>query len=281
MQSITSKFLSELDSELTFIKSESTNKLHIAKLSIQSTIKFINKLKVYILKYKFKSQTEEITFFKTVKPLFVSRLIHHTFIYNTEVKRPHGCSIMVRKFLNDELETLHQFYKKNLDFYKYYRSEAEHLDHKYFLRCQFDLSIFYDSIQFEYDPKFSTHCDYLVAQIMANVYIEDYIKHEIQTLDNLELNTNNIIPVSPLNWTGSKTAVIELLYALHADGCFNNGNVTIKQIATTLESAFNIDLGHYSRTLLEIRGRKTGKTKYLDNLQEKLLKKLNDTDDEL
>jgi hypothetical protein len=208
--------------------------------------------------------------------------IYHNYIYSFIIKRPIGCSKMVKKFLNSELKTLHQFHEKNLDFCKYYRSGSEYLDHKYFVRGQFDLKINHNSLYFESDVKFSTNRDFLVSSIMANDLIELFLKNEFTSLENLE---NGILkpeaPKSNLKWTAPKAAIIELLYALHADGCFNNGNVTIKQIATTLESAFNIDLGHYSRTLLEIRGRKTGKTKYLDNLQEKLLKKLNDTDDEL
>jgi hypothetical protein len=98
-------------------------------------------------------------------------------------------------------------------------------------------------------------------------------------LDNIE---NGILkpeaPKSNLKWTAPKAAIIELLYAFHADGCFNNGNANITQIATAFESAFNIELGQFSRTFLEINARKTGRTKYLDSLKEKLLKRMDEVD---
>lgn len=279
MQSTTSKFLSELDNQLHLIKFEPVSQLKIVELSIESIFQSINKLKLYITKYKFQNEKEEIIFFKKIKPQFISKFIYYNYIYSFITQRPIGCSKMVKKYLNSELKTLHQFHEKNLDFCKYYRSGCEYLDHKYFVRGQFDLKINHNSAYFESDVKFSTNRDFLVSNIMANDLIELFLKNEITSLDNLE---NGVLkpeaPKSSLKWTAPKAAIIELLYAFHADGCFNNGNASITQIATAFESAFNIELGQYSRTFLEINARKTGRTKYLDSLKEKLLKRMDEAD---
>jgi hypothetical protein len=83
---------------------------------------------------------------------------------------------MVKKYLNSELKTLHQFHEKNVDFCKYYRSGSEYLDHKYFVRGQFDFKINHNSLYFESDVKFSTNRDFLVSSIMANDLIELFFK---------------------------------------------------------------------------------------------------------
>jgi hypothetical protein len=284
MLTTTSKILADLDDRLNFIKSESNNPMKIAELSIESIIKYINKLKLFIVNYNFKNEKEEILFFKKIKPQFIAKYIYYAFIFSVESKRPHGCSKMVLSFLEEEHRKMHLFREDNMEFCRYFRAENNHLDHLYFVRGKIDFKISLDYYSCKIDERFCTHHDELVSKILANQLIEEYLKNEIESLHqqiNSPVTNSKNTKISSLNWTAPKSAIIEILYAFHTDGCFNNGNVTIKQIATTLVSAFNIDLGHYSRTLLEIRGRKTGKTKYLDNLQEKLLKKLNDTDDEL
>ncbi len=80
-----------------------------------------------------------------------------------------------------------------------------------------------------------------------------------------------LYPKVRLSWTGSKVELVELVYALDAAGCFNHGDATIKEIVTYIEIMFNIDLGDYYHTFMEIRSRKNG-TAFLD----KLIKVLND-----
>lgn len=81
------------------------------------------------------------------------------------------------------------------------------------------------------------------------------------------------------NWTGSKVALVELLYALHTEGVFNNGTSDLKDIAEYFENIFNIDLGQYHRAFLEIRMRKSDQTKFLNSLKETLIKRMEKTDD--
>lgn len=81
-----------------------------------------------------------------------------------------------------------------------------------------------------------------------------------------------------MTWTGSKTDLIELIYALYYAGFFNNGNTDIKEIAAYFEQVFNIELGKVYRTFLEIRARKNNRTNCLDTLKEILIRKMRDLD---
>jgi hypothetical protein len=51
-------------------------------------------------------------------------------------------------------------------------------------------------------------------------------------------------PKVKLTWTGNKTDLIELIYALDMEGSFNDGKVPLTQIAAYFERVFNIDLGN-------------------------------------
>lgn len=70
---------------------------------------------------------------------------------------------------------------------------------------------------------------------------------------------------------------MEQLYSWDTAKCFNNGNTNIKELAEYIETAFNINLGDYYHTFLEMRERKGSRTQFL----EKLIKFLNDRMDNL
>lgn len=70
-----------------------------------------------------------------------------------------------------------------------------------------------------------------------------------------------------------------MIYALHAQGAVDNGKADIKDIAAVFEHLFNVELGDYYRTFLEIRVRKTGRTKFIDSLRNSLIKRMDEADD--
>lgn len=74
---------------------------------------------------------DEIFFFKIIKPKFFSKLIYYRKVYNIEMMRPNGQDCVLKNYFINELNQLENFYNKNIDFYKYYRSGSTHLD-KYF-----------------------------------------------------------------------------------------------------------------------------------------------------
>lgn len=80
-------------------------------------------------------------------------------------------------------------------------------------------------------------------------------------------------------WTASKTALIELIYALHTQGVFGNGTIDIKVIATYFEQTFNVNLGDFYHTFLELRNRKTNRTKFIDTLKEGLLRRMDEQEE--
>jgi hypothetical protein len=83
-------------------------------------------------------------------------------------------------------------------------------------------------------------------------------------------------PKVRMTWTGNKVDLVELIYAWEKVGCFNHGHVNIKEIVAYIEIIFNIDLGDYYHTFLEMRNR-ASRTAFLN----KLIKFLNDRMDEV
>ena len=272
--------LSNLNEQLNFIDLEIDNEIKRCEKAIEISIKSQEKLKVLIQKSIFKSEEEEIQFFKEIKPQFTSKIIFYNTIFNIEMKKPNGGTRVLKKYYNNELIKLKAFFDNELEFYKYYRTGNIYLDYKYFLRGRFDIKLSVNSYYFETDKTFSTSHDYKVAKILANDLIQLYLENKLIMIDNKDNSEKSQRkPNIKMTWTGSKVALIELMYALHTEGVFNNGAADLKDIAEYFEYIFEIDLGQYRRAFLEIRARKTDKTKFITALNEVLLKRMENSDE--
>ncbi|MCL9806968.1 RteC domain-containing protein [Flavobacterium amniphilum] len=275
-----SKLLTDLNEQLNFIDLEIDNEIKRCEKAIEIILNAKENLRNIVLKNQFKSQDDEIQFFKEIKPQFTSKIIYYNTILKIEMKKPNGGNRILKKYYNNELIKLKAFFDNELEFYKYYRSGNSYLDYKYFLRGKFDIKLSLDNYYFETDTTFSTSHDFKVAKILANDLIQLYLENQlimIESKDTSEKTQRK--PNIKLTWTGSKVSLIELLYALNSEGVFNNGTADLKDIAEYFEYIFEVDLGQYRRTFHEIRARKTDKTKFIISLNETLLKRMNDSDE--
>ena len=265
---------SELESRLMFLSLEFDKPLKRAEEALLEINNALKKLKSFVLRTKFTSDSEEIDFFKNRKPLILSKLIYYNEVYRIETRKPSGGEKMIRKYYQIELIKLKEFFEENVDFYGYYRTNSTFLDHKYFIRRKLDVKLSIDSFVFESDARFSTSHDYKVAKIMANDLLEVYLNDELLKL-NRQSEEQYLIstPQTKLVWSDNKTALIELIYALHYKGSFNNGNADIKEISAYFEAVFSVELGDIYRTYLEIKNR-TSRTKFLNTLEELLNHKM-------
>jgi len=272
MKKIHNEILNKLITTIDELEFESDFSIQKTETIIKLIIQSLSDLKEYVLKNGFKNTDEEIQFFKYLKPAIVSKLTYYNAVYKIETKKPYG-EKQTKNFLTKELNKLKKFFDNNIDFYKYYRSNNSFLDENFFIRGKHDIRLWLDTFYFEADHRFCTSHDYKVAKIIANDLIQVYIE------DKLNSNYRKVFDNSSLNWTASKTAMTELIYGLHSKGVFDNGNADIKLIAKTFESVFNIDLGDFYHTFMELKARKINRTKFLDSLCEALIKKMDEQDE--
>jgi hypothetical protein len=272
--------LNHLNEQLNFIDLEIDDQIKKCEQAITIILKSINELKKTTTKTNFKTESEEIQFFKEIKPQFTSKLIYFNRVYKIEMKKPNGGNRILKKYYNNELLKLKAFFDNELEFYQYFRSSSTYLDYKYFLRGKFDIKLALDSYYFETDTSFATSHDFKVATILANDLIQLYLENQLLMLENNEYSEKSQRkPNVKMTWTGSKVALVELMYALHTEGVFNNGAADLKEIAEYFEYIFDIDLGQYRRVFLEIRARKSDKTKFVTTLNDHLLKRMEDSDE--
>ena len=214
-------------------------------------------LKRAVAEYQFQNPEEEIQFFKVWKPQISGLLMFYIRLYQIEKNRV-GKSLSAQcKYLKMELENIQKSFLNN-SFYDYYRAGQTELDNHYFIRENYDILSDVHCHLLDRDPSFTTLHDSLS--------------------DKLHLKFTSIVDSKLLQWTDSKVALVEFIYAIYAGKCFNNGNTSLKDIAFCCEVLFNIEIGDFYRIFLEIRNRKKNRTQFLDKLKDKIQKMMDELD---
>jgi len=111
------------------------------------------------------------------------------------------------------------------------------------------------SFHINQDEKFKTFGDTIVARFLANELVKAHVTELMAKVKSHLSGTET----SGLQWTGSKTDLVELIYALQSADVLNKGKADIKLIATAFEAFLNIDLGRYYRVFQDITIRKAAK----------------------
>lgn len=224
----------------------------------------IAELKQFASTYKFTSESEEIKFFKEIKPVFLSQFFYYKKVFALRLFDSFKDAKTRQANYYKVLQQLERFVQKNLEFYEYCMTNTTYLDKHYFTRNRQP----HKSV--DRDEKFSTGYDTKLAKMLANELLK---KHILDLLKKSQADRSTDTS-STLTWTGSKTDLIELIYALHSVDVFNNGTANIKVIASAFEHVFNISLGDYYRTFQDMRIRKRSQTPFLDTIKEKFLNRL-------
>lgn len=273
--------LNRLLISLKVLEGERNDVVEKSELAINECLKIRDEIKSHFKENQPKNKEEEIYFFKHVKPLFVEKLVYYLKVYYLETDLLLGCDKTKKSAYCLELKKTKSFLSQNSIFYKYYKTNSTHLDYKYFVRGTQDIKLQLSSNAFEADPEFSTGNDFLVAKIKASEKLQRYLENKLapntcspkDELPQVQISEN-------IKWTSSKVALIELIYALHTAKVINKGRMEIKDIAKLVENIFNIDLGDYYRSYLEIKMRKKGRTKFLDKLKAQLTSKMEASEEE-
>ncbi|HRK52771.1 MAG TPA: RteC domain-containing protein [Cyclobacteriaceae bacterium] len=265
IKSFAEELLAGLNVQLELLANDSLDLIMMANKALQLIKPMIQELRNFVFTYEFIDIEEEIVFFKDIKPLFTSKYYFYNKLLSLKISEPYEPREPFKEYYAEQLKLLQEAVKENYEFHFYYLSGATYHDSVYFTRGNDNLA------SVEYDLKFSTGYDLLVAKILANQLIKEHLLNTMKELDN-DFSKN----CSSLSWTGTKASLIELIYSLHGVDAINNGNADIKQIATLFEGLFNIKLGNWYRHFQEIRLRKNGRTNFIDQMKKNLEERLDD-----
>ena len=257
------------------------NKVQILKAQIQEAKDLLSNLRVNIRSTKFKDTSEEIQFFKHIKPSIYADFIFYSSQLKFQVSKPNSTNSILKNYLKNELKKLENKKRNNIDFYGYYKHNNNFLDHLYFLRENKQLDLFSTDISTYLDSEFYTSHDSLAAEVLAYNLLTEFYKKEIKKIKKIEsglFEENKNTKVNSLEWTASKTDFVELMYALKVCGAMNFGNINTKELIDIFSKYVNIKIPNYYKTYSEIKNRTLERTKFLNKLTTALQEKL-DFDD--
>jgi len=223
-----------------------------------------------ILKEGFKSEAEEMEFFRDIKPQILGQLIYYNKVFRIETVCPVQDGKMYQKFFTSQLQQLKQEFKEHIcksHFYRYYRSGRSDRDREYFMRGKINYRDGLNSFVFEIDHQFSTYYDSKVARIIANELIYTYLITKINPDDTSGSLLQNSDSTKDIFWTDTKNALIELIYALHASGVISHGKIGIRKISLVFQVLFRIPLGDIHHSFHRMKDRAGTKTAFLDHLK--------------
>lgn len=258
----------KMKEEVAAIGGASSNRLRALDQSYQLVSQYCAQI---IALDTFDLPEEEVEFFKKIRPGFEAELIYFGEVYYILSTIPERRSEAIR-YLEKQYVPIRLYQQRYQLLYEYWRLGKSDFDQQLFSRSEKNIPILLSS-PLPLGDRNATPAGKVFAKFRAYDELHGFLEKEISRLKNKEDKGS-----SAIQWTATKAALVELAYALKASGAINNGNATIRDIATHLERAFQQDLSQFYRTFQEIRIRKNSRTTFLDRLKEKLERWMDNTD---
>ncbi|HBO26273.1 RteC domain-containing protein [Culturomica sp.] len=271
----------EMDSRIAAIDLNGSHIIRDCKAMLVFLRKQLIELKALTESTLFRDEAEEISFFKHHKPTLLGQLIYFHEILRIESQRPIG---------DDELDTYYEkrqeeqklFFDRHVAFFQYYRSGATYMDKYYFLRGKQENIVNMDVCHLDDDSAFSTGYDHLVARIMAMEMLYAFLSVKRTNLRNGGENmSTELLKVKGFyKWTGTAIELVEIVYGLSEMDSINNGETPIHELAAFIGTLLNIDIRDCYSAYTDMKRRKNvSRTYFLDKMQERLNKRMEQDDD--
>ena len=139
------------------------------------SVDYWNRLRQFAGEQGFQSETDEIWFFKNIKPKFTALIEYYTLVYNAELFMPRLRLEDAQAFWNKEADKVKNFYGQHADFCAYYKSGCTECDHLYFLRSNVNGHKCSGMKVYDMDDEFITSHDHLATCMLAFDMYEAYI----------------------------------------------------------------------------------------------------------
>ena len=225
-----------------------------------------------IRQHPFTNLAEEIHYFKVLAPPVYGRLMYFVTVTETGMLARHSNQDRMEALLKLELAKTEQFFTKHGEFCQYYHLNQTHMDDRIFIRDARENGRL-DYIEVIMADDFCVGC-YWAALLWANERLMLYFADQLRKLrqpGGLGVGGESLVV---LEWTDSQTDFVELIYGLYVKGSFNQGKATLKEIVAWMEQHLKIDAGNFYNTVKEIARRKKGPVKFIDDLRDRTLRKL-------
>ncbi|HAI18312.1 MAG TPA: hypothetical protein DCM10_09965, partial [Xanthomarina gelatinilytica] len=160
-----------------------------------------------------------------------SNLIFYEEVRTFEINSPELSISSKKEFIIRQEQKIKKFFKKHDSLVQYISLNLTSLDSLFYTLKPMNESWSICNESYHTDPSFYTNHDLLLAKIKAYKKLLQYLKTKYSALNNFLKYGTPLNSHSNLQWTGSKTELVELIYGLHSCKVLNHGNTDIKKIS--------------------------------------------------
>lgn len=217
----------------------------------------LQKLKALVLDKEFENVSDEILFFKDLKPQILSVKFACRGLMEFEFEKAINQDKLVADIQQICLNRLQEKFNSFKDFRYYLCGSSTNRDEQYFTIDGMKDDYILRFIP-EVEKGFSTGYDILLAYSKAIEFMKDYFEEEVPTIKQ--------ITYPELQWTGNKTDLVELLATLHRTNVFNNGENEFKRFVITFSKIVNFEIKDVYRTVSAIKDRKKENKSFLSRM---------------
>ena len=180
---IAKKLYSASQQSITDCRNAGYGCLKEIEICFQISARFWAELRKEIVHHEFTNRSEEIEFFKRLKPMFTSEIEYYGLCYHAQLYKATSMGNGdLLKFWNRELKREEKFIGENIAFYLYYTSGDTRHDGKYFTRAKSGMEKYVEPDLNGLDKRVTTSHDHLVASIMALEKYTTYVKIELDEI---------------------------------------------------------------------------------------------------
>ncbi|WP_316795193.1 RteC domain-containing protein [Pedobacter agri] len=275
------KLLSEQLYQDMILKMEECNAIENSLDKLRSGLAVVQKalaqLKIGLEKDGFSSIQEEIYFFKIGKPRIYASLIFVTERYAIENSMPILGKDLQIAHLESHLVFINRFFRQNEFLYQYYKLKATDLDDRYFTRHGGTNLVGFVEVP-EVDPSFSTVADYLFSKFIAYEKLQESLRQEIEMCKGGDEGIRKNA-FKNFKWTGEAVNMVELVYGIYETNQVNSGKISLSELMDFFGHVFQVNISGYFKRFADIKRRKSmSKTRYLDEMQHLVSKRIEDSD---
>lgn len=218
-------------------------------------------LKDHILKKGFNELSDEIEFFKYIKPSFVSNGIYYAKLHSIETSRLPVSKKMTIAFFKEQHKKIDHFAINNSNIWQYYNSGDVVHDHVYFTRVNNQHVLPFRISIHDIDHRYTSLYSCIISKFLANKKIEVYVQDKLDALNGFSKRSDTLC--EKLQWNSSKADLVELIYGLSVANVIQDD---IKKTTKVIGDLFNVNISEPYKIWGDIKSRKKEKTKFLNSL---------------
>lgn len=237
--------------------------------NIQTCLRLRDELKNLYLKSDH-NEEEQITFFKTIKPKFISELQFQRYVQHYLQNKPFGYPKLTKAFIEDQIERNSLIFREYPELYKYKQMNSESSDKVFFTDRPYDSNI-HNHLELPPDPAFSSPADTTLSILLATEKFQAFLNREQAALKNGKLSPPCQFP-KPLEWEGTKIEIMENIYGLASHP---NMKSDVKVVEEWFGLMLGIDMTKIYRGFHSIKQRKEPTT-FLEEMKIALIRRINE-----